>query len=92
MGTESESRWRWEKAGWNCRIQAGFPASSHDFPPFPGFSHLFPLNFFTGQAQLGSPPGRARSGSGAHGVHALPCRHVSFALWREFVCADWAGG
>src|SRR6266478_861655 len=35
-----EGGWRWEKAGWNCRIQAGFPASSHDFPAFPTFSHL----------------------------------------------------
>jgi len=51
------------------------------FPRFPGFSHLFPLNFFTGQAQLGSPPGRAM-GSRLRGTRPVGrcgmLRHVWF--------------
>jgi len=42
---------RWEKVGWN----GGFFPQSLDFyrlfPSFPGFSRLFPLKFFIGQAE-----------------------------------------
>jgi len=40
MGTESGSRWRWEKAGRKSQNEPDYPAFSHVFPAFPTFSHL----------------------------------------------------